>query len=168
MVMKFVSKADEVPSIGVFALGRLGLLTPAAEGISRWVSRVQTRSADVHVSCHGNLLLVEGHDVRLEYLPAFGRPACRPQFLCPACDRRCGRLYKVPQSLYPWRCVRCAGLKYRAKHLGRFERAERKVVRLSSEGRERRPHEKRGRYIRRLARLLEAERKLTDMLAGYL
>jgi hypothetical protein len=165
---KFDLKADEVPSLGAFPLRRLGLLTPGAEGISHWISRAGAGSADVHVACKDNCLLVEGHYVLLEFLPAFGRPACRPQFRCPVCDRRCGRLYKMPQAQYPWRCVRCAGLNYRAKHLDPISRAERRLVRLSLEGRERKPHEKRSRYYRRLSRLLAAEQKLAGVIAQFL
>jgi hypothetical protein len=160
---------DPTTASGAFALRRLGLLTPGAEGLAPWVSRVGTGTADMHVSCQGEGVLIDGHYVSLEYLPAFNcRPACRPQFRCPACDRRCGRLYKVPQASYPWRCVRCAGLKYRAKHLGPVDRAERRLVRLSSEGRERKPHEKRGRYYRRLSRILAAEQKLANVIAQFL
>jgi hypothetical protein len=64
--------------------------------------------------------------------------------------------------------VRCAGLKYRAKHLDPIDRAERKLVRLSLEGRERKPYEKRGRYYRRLARLLAAEQNFADIIATFL
>jgi len=167
--MKFDLKADEVPSVGAFALRRLGLLSPGADGISQWVSRTGTGSASVHVTCQGDWLIIEGHYVPLEHLPAFGcRPACRPQFRCPVCERRCGRLYKMPEASHPWRCVRCAGLKYRVQHLDPIDRAERRLVRLSLEGRERKPHEKRARYYRRLARLLAAEENFADIVAKYL
>jgi hypothetical protein len=125
----------------------------------------------VHVTCSadGNGVFIDGHYVELEHLDAFGcRPACRPQFHCPTCDRRCGRLYKVLQPFQPWRCVCCAGLKYRVKYLDPIDRAERRFVRLSLEGRERKPHEKRHRYYRRLARLLDAEQKFSDVVAKYL
>src|SRR5262245_60786414 len=126
--VKSAPKADEVPSIGVFPLLRLGLLAQGAEGVAPWVSRAEVGSAQIHIAGRGSSLLVEGHPVALDLLPAFGSPKpCRPQFQCPYCDRRCGRLYKVPEAVHPWRCVRCAGLEYRVKHLKPIERAERAV-----------------------------------------
>jgi hypothetical protein len=126
-------------------------------------------SAQIHVAGRGSSLLVEGHPVVIDLMPAFGLPKpCRPQFRCPRCDGRCGRLYKLPEAVHPWRCVRCAGLEYRVKHLKPIERAERAVVRLSLGGRERRPREKRRHYYRRLARLLAAEQRLSEIVAEYL
>jgi hypothetical protein len=162
-------KADEVPSIGVFPLLRLGLLGQGAEGFAPWVSRTGIGSARIHIASRSSWLLVEGHPVVLTLLPAFGRSQpCRPQFQCPSCDRRCGRLYKVAEAIHPWRCVRCAGLEYRVRHLKPIERAERAVARLSLDGRERRPREKRRHYYRRLARLLAAEQRLSEIIARYL
>jgi hypothetical protein len=162
-------KADEVPSVGVFPLLRLGLLKQGAEGFAPWVSRTAAGSARIHVASRGSWLLVEGHPVIIAFLPAFGQPRpCRPQFQCPCCDRRCGRLYKSPQAVHPWRCIRCAGLDYRVKHLKPIDRAERAVVRLGLDGRTRRPREKRRHYYRRLARLLAAERKLSEIIGRYL
>ena len=54
------------------------------------------------------------------------------------------------------------------QHLDPIDRAERRLVRLSLEGRERKPHEKRARYYRRLARLLAAEENFADIVAKYL
>jgi hypothetical protein len=105
---KSTLKADEVPSVGVFPLLRLGLLTEDNEGFARWESPNTGKVTEVHVASKGTWLLVEGHAVGLVFLPAFGKP-CRPQFNCPCCGRRCGRLYKLPEAFFPWRCVLCAG-----------------------------------------------------------
>jgi hypothetical protein len=162
-------KADEVPSVGVFPLLQLGLLTEGKEGFARWVSPDTGKATEVHVASKGNWLLVEGHAVGLVFLPAFGNPnPCRPQFHCPSCGRRCGRLYKLPEAFYPWRCVRCAGLEYRAKHLNPFDRAERTYGRLAVQGRERRPRERRKRFYNRMVRLQAAERRLEEMAATLL
>lgn len=164
---KSTLKADEVPSVGVFPLLRLGLLTEGKEGFARWVSPDTGKVTEVHVASKGTWLLVEGHAVALVFLPAFGKP-CRPQFHCPCCGRRCGRLYKLPEAFYPWRCVRCAGLEYRAKHLKPFDRAERTYGRLAVQGRERRPRERRKQYYNRMVRLKAAEQRLEKMAATLL
>ena len=98
---------------------------------------------------------------------AFGRP-CRPQFLCPCCGRRCGRLYKRPEAFFPWRCVHCAGLEYRAKHLKPLDRVERTYGRLAVLGDERRPRERRKQFYNRMVRLHEAKRRLEEMAATLL
>jgi hypothetical protein len=110
---------------------------------------------------------LDGHQVVVRFLAAFGR-RCRPQFECPACARGCARLYNVPEAFHPWRCLRCAGLEYRAKHLKPIERAERAFARLALEGRERKPRERRKHYYRRFARLIAAEKRFTDAVAAYL
>jgi hypothetical protein len=166
---KSTLKADEVPSVGVFPLLRLGLLTEGNEGFAEWVSPGTGKVTEVHVACKGSWLLVEGHAVVLVFLPAFGIPTpCRPQFQCPSCGRRCGRLYKLPEAFYPWRCVRCAHLEYRAKHLKPFDRAERTYGRLAAQGRERRPRERRKQFYERMVHLHEAERRLEEMAATLL
>lgn len=164
---KSALKADEVPSVGVFPLLRQGLLRQGAEGFVRWVAPQTVQgSISIHVASKGTWLTVEGHQVALTFLPAFGKAElCRPQFQCPNCGRRCGRLYKVPEAFHPWRCVRCAGLEYRAKHLKPLDRVERTYGRLAAEGRERRPREKRKQFYNRMVRLEEAERRLEEMAA---
>ena len=166
---KSTLKADEVPSVGVFPLLRLGLLADGAQGFARWVSPDTGRVTEVHVASKGTWLLIEGHAVALVFTPAFGNPTpCRPQFHCPCCGRRCGRLYKLPEAFHPWRCVRCAGLEYRAKHLKPFDRAERAYGRLSVQGHERRPRERRKQFYNRMVRLKAAERRLEEMAATLL
>lgn len=168
---KSALKADEVPSVGVFPLLRRGLLRQGAEGFVRWTGPEAVQgSISIHVASKGTWLTVEGHQVALTFLPAFGKAKpCRPQFQCPNCAHRCGRLYKVPEAFHPWRCIRCAGLEYRAKHLKPLDRVERTYGLLAAEGLERRPREKRKQYYNRMARLKEAERRLEEMatkLAG--
>jgi len=164
---KSTLKADEVPSIGVFPLLRSGLLTEDTQGFAQWVSPDTGKVTEIHVASKGTWLAVEGHAVVLAFMPAFGKP-CRPQFHCPCCGRRCGRLYRLPEAFYPWRCVRCAHLEYRAKHLKPFNRAERTYGRLAVQGRERRPRERRKQFYNRMVRLRAAERRLEEMAATLL
>jgi hypothetical protein len=164
---KSTLKADEVPSVGVFPLLHQGLLAAGGEDFARWASPDTGRVTQIHVASKGTWLLVEGHPVGLSYTVAFGKP-CRPQFDCPSCGRRCGRLYKLPEAFFPWRCARCAGLEYRAKHLKPFDRAERTYGRLAVLGRERRPRERRKQFYNRMVRLQAAERKLNEMAATLL
>lgn len=164
---KSTLKADEVPSVGVFPLLRLGLLTEDNEGYARWESPNTGKVTEVHVASKGTWLLVEGHAVGLVFLPAFGKP-CRPQFTCPCCGRRCGRLYKLPEAFFPWRCVLCAGLEYRAKHLKPLDRAERTYGRLVMQGQERRPRERRKQFYNRMVRLKAAGQRLEEMAATLL
>ena len=166
---KSALKSDEVPSVGIFYLHRRGLLTDGATGFARWVSPGGGDQTELHVASRGTWLLIEGHQVGLAWLPAFGKATpCRPQFDCPRCGRRCGRLYKAPEAFHPWRCVRCAGLEYRAKHLKPLDRAERTYGLLAAQGLERRPREKRKQFYNRIVRLAAAKCRLNEMAANLL
>ena len=104
-------------------------------------------TAEIHVAYKGGCLFLDGHAVAVTFGTAFGKPKpCRPQFNCPACSRRCARLYRTREAFFPWRCVGCANLEYRAQHLKPFERAERRYGRLAAQGRERKRYERHKQY----------------------
>ena len=113
---KSAPKADEVPSIGIFPLLRLGLLVQGAEGFAHWVSRNGTGSARIHVAGRGLLASRRGTPGRA-HPPACLRPrnlADRSSNVPAAIDAAVGST-RLPEAIHPWRCVRCAGLEYRVR-----------------------------------------------------
>jgi hypothetical protein len=162
-------KADELPSVGSYALRRQGLLQPQAEGYSRWISRSGAGTADIHVVRKDGWVYLDGHEVPLTFTLAFGMHWCRPAFRCPHCSGLKRRLYRVPQAGNPWSCAACAGVSYRSRGLmGGIDRAEHKLMRSAELGRARRPRERRAHHIRRLAKLIAAERELEEYCAAAL
>ena len=169
VVKKRRLKADELPSVGSYALRREGLLEPKAEGYSHWVSRSTMAKADIHVVRNHDGVHLDGHAVAVTFTLAFGLYYCRPAFLCPHCWAIKRRLYWVPQAGNPWCCAACAGLDYRSRGLrGGIDRAEHRLMRQAELGRVRRPRERRAHYIRRVARLIEAKRELESFCAAAL
>jgi hypothetical protein len=167
--------AEIVPSVSARDLRRTGLLVPPGEAASQgtveaeivWRCRSKpSRTATVALAFRPPATaFLDGVPVTLSlgYLFGANHPSRRWMFQCRGCGRYVLRLFRAALPDLPWACQRCSSLKSASHGIRPLDRAERALARALREGRERRPHEKRKGYIRRLARIMEAEAKLAAL-----